>query len=68
MADVYFRKTTLSQCGLGTDSAKEEKETNLKSRVNNTSIGYELWSAGENSKKLLGFWKMRIKLLEFSID
>lgn len=42
MADVYFRKTTLSQCGLGTDSAKEEKETNLKSRVNNTSIGYEL--------------------------
>lgn len=41
MADVYFRKTTLSQCGLGIGSAKE-KETNLRSRVNNTSVGYDL--------------------------
>lgn len=42
MADVYFRKTTLSQCGLGIGSAKEEKEKNLRSRVNNTSVGYDL--------------------------
>ena len=48
MADVYFRKTTLSQCGLGIGSAKEEKEKNLRSRVNNTSVGYDLWSAGKN--------------------
>lgn len=48
MADTYFRKTILSQCGLGTDSAEDEKETSLRCRVNNTSIGYGPRGTGKN--------------------